>query len=185
LPNAGPGTWHALLGGQPKLFERLRATLSQSGLVPGSTMTVSATLEECGVPVDGCAIGTAEITDPVGSSTALGMTEVAHGRFQVSTIAVLGGVYPVRVVARGVTLSGTPFTREQTLTGVALHGGDEPLPTTPAQGHSELCCLVRNLTEQDSVLRYLKEQGIDPDGVRKKRSPAAAGASRAQPRHAM
>jgi hypothetical protein len=103
------------------------------------------------------------------------MTETQPGRFQASTVALIDGVYPIRVAAGGVTFNGAPFTREQTLTGAVFHGGDQPLPTTPPKGHSELCCLLETLTAQDTVRRYLEQQGIDPDGIRKAISRCCKG----------
>ncbi len=130
-------------------------------------MEIAATLDEYGVPVDHRASVAAEVTDPGGSTVSLGMAETQPGRFETTTVAAIDGVYRVRVMATGVTFSGTPFTREQNLTGAVFHGGDQPLPTTPPRQHSPLCCIIESLTEDESVRRYLGQHGIDPQGIRK------------------
>jgi hypothetical protein len=155
---------------------RLRASLAQSSLVPGATLTITASLDEYDVPVDHRASVVAEVTDPSGASAQVGMAETQPGRFQAATIAALDGVYPIRVTASGVTFSGTPFSREQTLTGAVFHGGDQPLPTTPPADRSPLCCIIESLTGEESVRRYLDAHGLDAHGVRSPvvRSPAVA-----------
>ncbi len=35
------------------------------------------------------------------------------------------------------------------------------------QGHSELSCLLQTMTDEETIRRYLKEHGIDPNAVRK------------------
>ena len=72
-----------------------------------------------------------------------------------------------RVMASGVTFSGVPFTREQTLTAAAFAGGDQPLPTTPPKDRSPLCCIIESLTEVDSVRRLLDQHGINAAEIRK------------------
>jgi hypothetical protein len=146
---------------------RLRASLSQSSLVPGATLTVTASLDEYDVPVDHRARIAVEIADPSGGTTQLGMTETQPGRFHATTIAALDGIYPIRVMASGVTFSGTPFTREQTLTGAVFHGGDQSLPTTPPKGTSALCCMIETLAEDESIRRYLSQHSINLDEIRK------------------
>ena len=201
LPDAGAGTWHAVLELDEKLFERyceqqrepgglpgqgcgraglryslsalawsnlrMRAQLSQSGLTPGATVTISARLDEYGVPVEQRASLVAEVTSPGGQTTALPMTEAAPGYFEVATTAAISGVYPVRVVATGTTMVGTPFTREQTLTAAVFIGGDTPPPATPPGCRGDACCVVTGVLAEPSVRRYLEERKIDVDAVRK------------------
>jgi hypothetical protein len=146
---------------------RLRASLAQSSMAPGATLTITARLDESDVPVDHRASVTAEITDPNGATAQIGMVETEPGHFQTATIAVLDGVYTIQVTANGVTFRGTPFTREQTLTGAVFQGGDQPLPTTPPGGDSPLCCIIGSLIEEDSVRRYLDKHGLNPEEIRK------------------
>ena len=198
LADSGPGTWHAVLELDEKLFERycghgeghqgptpcarggvryslsalawsnlrLLASLAQSSLTPGATLKITAALNEYGVPVDHRAAVTAYVTDPLGATTPIPLAETQPGRFEATTVLAIEGVYPVRVVASGVTFSGAPFTREQTLTAAAFAGGDQPLPTTPPQEHSPLCCLAESLTQAASVRAFLEKHGLDPAEIR-------------------
>ena len=140
---------------------RMRAILTQDSLEPGATMTLRATLDEYGVPVEQRAGVRAEITRPDGSNAVVSLTELDPGIFESSVKAVLPGVYRFRVVASGVTMRGAPFTREQTLTGATFLGGDQPLPQGGEDRGSDFCCLVRCLLDDASVRRYLAERGID------------------------
>ena len=94
---------------------RMQAQVSQNSLEPSTTVTITATLTEYGVPVAARATVHAEIERPDGSSFTLALPEVEDGRFQASTAAALAGVYRIRVLAVGVTMRGMPFTREQLL----------------------------------------------------------------------
>jgi hypothetical protein len=199
LADSGPGTWHAVLELDEKLFDRycgheegqhgsgacarggaryslsalawsnlrLRATAAQSSLTPGATLTVTAVLDEYGVPVDHRATVTIALTDPAGATATIGMTETQPGRFEAATVLATEGVYLVRVMASGLTFSGAPFTREQTLTAAVFVGGDQPLPTTPPKQPSPLCCIIESLTETESVIRFLDQHGLNATEIRK------------------
>jgi hypothetical protein len=199
LADSGPGTWHAVLELDEKLFDRycvheegqhgsgacarggiryslsalawsnlrLRATAAQSSLTPGATLTVAATLDEYGIPVDHRAAVTIALTDPAGGTATIGMTETQPGRFEAATVLATEGVYLVRVMASGLTFSGVPFTREQTLTAALFLGGDQPLPTTPPKQPSPLCCIIESLTETESVIRFLDQHGLSAAEIRK------------------
>ena len=199
LADSGPGTWHAVLELDEKLFDRycgheegqhgsaacarggvryslsalawsnlrLRATAAQSSLTPGATLTVTAALDEYGVPVDHRAAVTIALTDPAGGTATIGMTETQPGRFEAATVLAAEGVYLVRVMASGLTFSGVPFTREQTLTAAVFLGGDQPLPTTPPKQPSPLCCIIESLTETELVIRFLDQHGLSAAEIRK------------------
>jgi hypothetical protein len=203
LADSGPGTWHAVLELDEKLFDRycgheegqhgsgacarggaryslsalawsnlrLRATAAQSSLTPGATLTVTAVLDEYGVPVDHRATVTIALTDPAGATATIGMTETQPGRFEAATVLATEGVYLVRVMASGLTFSGAPFTREQTLTAAVFVGGDQPLPTTPPKQPSPLCCIIESLTETESVIRFLDQHGLNATEIRKAIGP--------------
>jgi hypothetical protein len=147
---------------------RMEARLSQNSLQPGASLTISATLTEYGVPVEHRANVRAEVYLPDNTRQTLALSEGAPGRFQVSTTAVLAGVYRVRVVASGVTMRGIPFTREQLLSATAILGGDNPLPTsgpsTKAQDE-ELCKLIQCLLGPKSFGRLLAQHEVDLKAV--------------------
>ncbi|MCU1260904.1 MAG: common central of tyrosinase protein, partial [Bryobacterales bacterium] len=147
---------------------RMEARLSQNSLQPGATLTISAMLTEYGVPVEHRANVRAEVELPDNTRQTLWLSEGAPGRFQVSTTAVLAGVYRVRVVASGVTMRGVSFTREQLLSATAILGGDNPLPTSgpSTKAHDEdLCKLLHCLLGPNSFGRLLAQHEIDPKAV--------------------
>ena len=187
---AKAGTWHAILemptakGAAAKrrgargirysftaqAFTNLRmnAGLSQNSLQPGASITISASLTEYGIPVAGRANVQAELERPDSSRTTLPLPEGDPGRFQVSTIATVPGVYRVRVVASGVTMQGVTFTREQLLSATAILGGDSPFPTTgpSTKAHDEnLCKLIECLLGPKSIGRLLTQHNVDPKAV--------------------
>jgi len=71
------------------------------------------------------------------------------------------------VLARGRTYSGSPFTREQTVTAVAIAGGDRPVPDPAPQGGDleRWCDLLRCLTGKDvlgeRLMRSLMDLGVN------------------------
>jgi hypothetical protein len=141
---------------------RMKARLYQDSLEPGATMTLRANLTEYGQPVDHRATVRAELTQPDGTGANLSLTEIGPGLFEAATIAAIPGVYRFRVLASGFTLRRTPFACEQTLTGAAFPGGDNPLPTgNSADGGARLCCLAESLLCDAAVERFLKEKGIN------------------------
>jgi hypothetical protein len=133
-------------------------------------LTLRATLSEYGLPVDHRAEVQAELTHPDGSEQTLGLVETQPGAFETSIVANVAGIYRFRVIATGVTLRSVPFTREQTLTGAVFRGGDNPPPTSgndPRTRDEHLCELVSCLLQNESVVRYLRERGIEVDALMK------------------
>jgi murein tripeptide amidase MpaA len=108
---------------------KLAASLTQSSLEPGTSLHLRAVLTEIDLPVEHRARVQADVTRPDGTSTTLALTETGPGIFEAKTPAPLPGIYPVRFRAAGQTLRGLPFQREQTRTGLAWRGGDDPPPT--------------------------------------------------------
>jgi hypothetical protein len=149
---------------------RLQARLDQDSLQPGATLRVRAALSEYGIPVDHRAAVRTELHRPDGTAATLPMAEVDPGVFEVVTVASSPGIYLTRVIAEGLSLRGLPFTREQTLTGATLRGGDGPDPfggDDPSGTHTELCRLLECLLGKDELGRFLAERNIDPDAIRK------------------
>ena len=75
----------------------------------------------------------------------IGMNE--RSRSEPATVLAAEGIYPVRVRASGLTFSGVPFSREQTLTAAVFADGDQFLTTTPPEQPSPLYCIIEGLTE--------------------------------------
>ncbi|MGW7102895.1 tyrosinase family protein [Streptomyces sp. NPDC054838] len=140
---------------------RMEATLHQASIEPGSSARVSATLAEYGLPVDHRAAVRAEVTGPAGTPTTV-LAETGPGLFEADVLTPLPGTYHVRVIADGLTIRGTPFTREQSLTAVALPGGDRP-PVGPEGDDHRLCGLLLCLTKASAG--FLDRNGIDPQAV--------------------
>jgi hypothetical protein len=65
-------------------------------------------------------------------------------------------VYSFRIRARGETSQGEPFEREQTLSGVAVAGGDYWSPNDPVR--DPLCELVECLRRQGSINDELRKR---------------------------
>jgi hypothetical protein len=147
---------------------QMSARLSQNSLQPGASITISATLTEYGIPVEHRASVRAELELPDNTLLTLALSEADSGRFQVSTTAIVPGVYRIRVVGSGVTMRGVPFTREQQLSATAILGGDNPPPTSgpSTKGHDEdLCKLLECLLRPDSFGRFLEHHKVDPKAV--------------------
>jgi hypothetical protein len=153
---------------------RMHTTVAQSSYVPGALVSVRSVLTEYGVPITRGGSCIAEIERPDGSTATLGLTEVAQGEFEGSTVAALDGVYTMRVVATGRTMRGRPFTREQTRTAAVWVGGDREPPDPNegsdrdgGEGHDRWCELVACLLGQRSVRKALERHDVDLDEVRK------------------
>lgn len=141
---------------------RMRVRLDQNRLTPDATIWVRAQLDEYGLPVVQRATVTAEVTWPNGSTSMLPLSETGAGEFHASLTASMAGLYRFRVVATGATLRGLPFTREQTLTGAAFQGGDNPLPTSDGlDRRQQVCELLKCLLGSASIERLLKRHEID------------------------
>jgi hypothetical protein len=158
------GRWHAVLklGSTPVPFDRVaktgfdpkrglgyefvahtystlifKANVAQSSFEVGAAVRLSATLREYEAALTGRAKVWAEITRPDGSGETLRLDPDAQGQFVAHYAAALPGVFAIRLRARGETMHGAPFEREQTLTAVGVPGGDKWSPGDPQTGG---CC---------------------------------------------
>jgi hypothetical protein len=150
---------------------RMTADVSQSGYSPGATLRFRATLAEYGMPVEHRAHGHVELTRPGGTVAIVPLTEQEAGQLQASTIANDAGVYHARIVVRGATLRGTPFSREATGTAAVWRGGDVPyVPPRVNTDREEWCRLLACLLSEKNLTREfeerLKKEGINLDGLR-------------------
>jgi hypothetical protein len=151
---------------------RMNATVSQSGYAPGATINISAALTEYGAPLEFRSAGDVELTRPGGGVSMLRMTENMPGTLSVSTVANDVGTYHARILVRGATLRGRPFTRESLGTAAVWRGGDTPYqPPRDDTGKEELCRLISCLLSEKNLSRdfeeKLKRGGIYLDGLRK------------------
>ena len=181
------GQWHALLGlndrakegdrrliaqlGRPALPYSLlvhaysdlsfRPTLRQSSFEPGATVELRVALDQYDVPLDTPSTVWSEVKQPDGSVTSIPLSRRSPGRYVASFVASEIGVYTTRTRARGVTLDGENFEREQRLTAVAFLGADYAAPPPD----DRLCRLVKCLTEgkvfSAELEREFAERGFD------------------------
>lgn len=150
---------------------RMLATLEQSGSVPGAALLLKATLSEYGIPVEKRARVNVELTRPGGSMVTLSMVESEPGMFEATALATSAGIYHARFIATGVTLRGTPFTREQLATGAVWQGGDAPYRPPTDSGTPDWCRLLQCVLSEKGFSREAQERwkkdGIDIDGIRR------------------
>ena len=150
---------------------RMAVTLEQSGFAPGADVTFRAVLTEYGLPVDHRAGVLVELTRPGGSMVTLAMPEQEPGAFEVTTKATLSGVYHARIVAKGATLRGSPFTREQLASAAVWTGGDQPYEPPRRTGTEAWCDLLSCLLGQHHLSpeleKRLAREGIDLKSIRR------------------
>ena len=96
-------------------------------------MHLRAALTDIGLPLEGAAKVTAEVTYPDASVNSVMLVENSPGVFEADVTAPMSGIYPVHFYAKGKSLRGTPFTREQIRTGMAWLGGDDSPPSDSAE----------------------------------------------------
>ena len=146
------------------------ATLEQTGSTPGAALLLKATLSEYGIPVEKRARVNVELTRPGGSTLTLSMVGSEPGTFEATALATSAGIYHARLIATGVTLRGTPFTREQLATGAVWQGGDEPYRPPTDGGIPDWCRLLQCMLSEKSFSREAQERfkkdGVDLDGIR-------------------
>ena len=167
------------------------AHVSQASFEIGATAEVSASLLEYDSVLRGRANVWAEIRRPDGAVDSIGLSAGPGDRYTASYGLPIPGAYIIRVRARGETMHGRPFEREQTLTAVAVAGGDRWDPNDPKR--DPICelldCLQRTRTINDELIRKLKALGIDLPSLlkcfeRKCRGTAAAIETRGRPNSA-
>jgi len=139
------------------------AFATQASYEIGAIVHLTVLLREYEVPVQGRAKVWAEIGRPDGATDLVALSEDSRGQHVASYELRVSGVFSLRVRARGETMRGVTFEREQTLTAVAVPGGDRWSPNDPK--NTELCELVdclrgREVLSSDFVGR-LRELGID------------------------
>lgn len=136
---------------------KMKPRIDQSSLEPGAAVTLRANLTEYGMPVEGRAIVHAEVTRPDGSMVTLALDEEPEGNFQTVFTAGMSGIYDCRFLARGTTMRGKPFTREESRTAAVWNGGDDPRtptgneheggrpgnPTRPGDDDKVDCCRIQ------------------------------------------
>lgn len=144
---------------------RMSAGLTQDSHAPGAKLRIYADLSEYGMPVEHRSRGEVELTLPSGAMVTLAMSEAGPGRLEATTVASVPGTYRARILVRGATLRGVPFTREAIATGAVWTGGDNPYqPPRPDRGGIDWCDLLTCVNDNvlsDRAFEHAKELGID------------------------
>lgn len=139
------------------------AHVTQASFEVGATAEISAALLEYDAVPRGRASVWAEIRRPDGAVDLIALPAGTGDRYTASYGMPIPGTYIVRVRARGETMHGITFEREQTLTAVAVPGGDRWDPNDPKR--DPICelldCLRRTGAINDEFIRRLKALGID------------------------
>jgi hypothetical protein len=173
------GTWHVILSlsdrakqGDRELIARLgrpalpysvlvhaysdltfRPSLRQSGFEPGASVELRVALDQYDNPLDTPAIVWADVARPDGSRHTVMLSRTSAGRFAASFTADDIGVYTARIRAKGVTMDGEHFAREQRLTAVTFLGGNQP-----AQPQDRLCALLHCLRSGAAISADLERE---------------------------
>jgi hypothetical protein len=142
-----------------------RASAVQMDHAPGAEVRIFGTLKEYDVPVVGSrAVVWAEVRRPDNSMFNVGMSATEEDPYAGTFITSIPGVYTIRARAQGETIYGSPFTREQTMTAVAVPGGGrtpvEPLRDPIAE---LLCCLLKGGRMTGRLQELLTEFGIESE----------------------
>jgi len=148
---------------------RMRASVDQNSNQPGASLTLRTVLTEYELPVQNRARVDVELGRPGGSVNTISLTESEPGTFEATTTAALAGTYQARFLARGVTLRGSLFTREQIATAAVWASGDDPQSPPPGDGGSDWCDLLTCLLDKGVLsprLERLEGEGIDLEALR-------------------
>jgi hypothetical protein len=138
---------------------RMNARLTQTSFEPGAKLRFDVVFSEFGVPVANRARVEADVERPDGVRFTAPLAEELPGAFAAELTAGVQGVWRVRVRARGHTVRGVPFTREQLLSAAILVRGDVPRTGRNGSAACVVCCLAR----EPGLQRWLRMYGIDPD----------------------
>lgn len=161
---------------------KMAVRIEQSSFEPGAKLTIQAVLTEYDLPVEKRAAAHVELTRPGGSTVIVPMDEIEPGVFEVTTSANFSGVYHARIMAKGVTLRGTPFTREHLASAAVWKGGDHPQQPRPSGNDDWRRFLMSLLSEKNWSREFeqrLKKDGVNLDGIRQSVQAYAGGAVRA------
>lgn len=152
---------------------RMTAQVEQASFSPGADLMFRAALTEYNLPVERRAQVHVELTQPGGALTVVKLAETEPGIFTGSFSAMTQGVYHARFLAKGVTLRGLPFTREQTGSGAVWAGGDQPYHHPDGRGGKDGCgcidmhCLLDKKVISRELEERLKRAGINLDYLRR------------------
>jgi hypothetical protein len=150
---------------------QFRPNVTQSSFETGATVNVSVAIDQYDVPLERPVSAWAEITWPDSRAKVLNLAQSEQGRFTGSFSASLTGVYTVFVRAKGVTLEGQTFEREQKFTATVFSGGDNKANPSPKDKDDCLCnllgCLLRSNIISPETEKELEVKGISVKALKK------------------
>ncbi len=179
------GQWHVLLslsdkarGAERQLAARLsraalpysllvhaysnltfRPSLVQSGFEPGVAVDLRVAINQYDVPLPTPATAWADILRPDGTSSLLMLDRIAAGRYSASFVASDSGIYTATIRARGVTLEGQKFHREQRFTAAVFAGGNQIAQPPDDRACKLLHCLEGSIGPE--LRNELGKRGFD------------------------
>ncbi len=145
----------------------------QSSLEPGAIVKIEASLKEYDVPVANRASITALVTKPDLNTTTIVLIETEPGFFEAEYKVTAIGNYSFRLIAKGSTIKGRPFTREKTVTAGVFIGSDKYYDNNNFSSLIELInerdrrfcellnCIFSHDVINEKLEKKLKESGID------------------------
>lgn len=148
--------------------------ISQSDYEPGATIRVSVRLSQYGIPLNTNCSVTTEMTLPNKQVKTLQLEKVGEGMYERKIIADSSGIYQFLTKAKGFSLRGKEFSREQLRNASVWRGGNQPSPGNrgtgiPNSSKEELCKLISCLLSSKNISNDLKEkllkQGINIEGM--------------------
>jgi murein tripeptide amidase MpaA len=141
----------------------MAATVGQSSLTPGATVTVRVRLTQYeSIPIESAKVR-ALVRFPDKSEVAFYLNPIAEGVYEVAFTANLSGTYTIRITAEGHSLRGAPFTREAVRTALVWPGGDREPPRSDGDCW---CHLIRCLLESKAIdPEVLKRLGVNVKGL--------------------
>ncbi len=152
---------------------RLRARAEQADTLPGTPIVLQARLTEYGQPFAGSAAVRALLTEPDGGTASLSMTPMGNGLYNATHVPTQTGAHRFRVIAQGLSLRGSRFTREHLVTALVGRPGAGPNggngPGGPGGGHEDandvICKLIACFSAKGVVderfFEWLESLGID------------------------
>lgn len=152
---------------------RFTAQLTQKTIDPGAIMRITARLSEYGIPVSGRARVIARVAIPRLSTTkTIELKQIDEGLFQAELKGQEYGLYNSRVMVRGQTLRGSPYTRETLVSGAIYkprppedpQAPDEDIPVGP-DCRKQFALLIEVLRKNrklaDLLQKAIKKHGGD------------------------
>lgn len=147
---------------------RMEAWKVQDDTAPGSTIGINASLKAYDVAFNGKASVWAEASAPDGSSQMIKLLARGDGRYATDYTTSLAGLYVFRVMAEGLTASGSAWTREKTLTAGVFRNraGGRGDGAASSDGNTCACEWLRCLLKEHAVLnekawKRLRDLGVD------------------------